>query len=200
MDAQTCLHMLREIREAAFATVDEKGFPQVRIIDVMMTEGNHLYFCTARGKDFYRQLTENGRVAITSMNQKYQMIRLSGTARRLDEQKKWIDLIFENNPSMNQVYPGESRYVLEAFCVDQGQVEFFDLGREPIVRECFSLDGSAPGETGFSITGDCIRCGLCREICPQKCIRDFVIDQTHCLHCGLCYEKCPAKAVRKRGA
>lgn len=49
--------MLREIKDVAFATVDEDGEPQVRIIDVMLVDDDKLYFCTARGKDFYSQLT-----------------------------------------------------------------------------------------------------------------------------------------------
>ena len=51
-----------------FATVDENGRPQVRMIDVMLVEAGKLYFCTARGKDFYRQLIRDGHVAITGMN------------------------------------------------------------------------------------------------------------------------------------
>ena len=49
------------------------------------------------------------------MNREYQMIRLSGKAHRLDDQKLWIDRIFAENPSMNNVYPDDSRYVLEPF-------------------------------------------------------------------------------------
>ena len=71
MNAQRCLEILREIKDVAFATVDEKGFPQVRIIDVMIVENEKLYFCTARGKDFYRQLMSNNQVAVTGMNKEY---------------------------------------------------------------------------------------------------------------------------------
>ena len=59
MNAQTCLQLLREIKGAAFATVDENGIPQVRIIDVMLVEEDALYFCTARGKDFFFSLSVN---------------------------------------------------------------------------------------------------------------------------------------------
>ncbi len=116
MTAQNCLRILREVKDAAFATVDETGMPQVRIIDVMLIDQEKLYFCTARGKDFYRQLTASGQVAITAMNHFFQMVRLSGRARKLSGQKEWIDRIFEENPVMNNVYPGESRYILEPFC------------------------------------------------------------------------------------
>lgn len=134
MNVQRCLDILREIKDVAFATVDENGFPQIRIIDVMIVENEKLYFCTARGKDFYHQIITNGQVAITGMNKEFQMVRLNGKAEKLEENKKWMDRIFEENPSMNAVYPDESRYVLEAFCIEKGDVEFFDLGKEPIVR------------------------------------------------------------------
>ena len=52
MNVQRCLEILREVKDVAFATVDEKGLPQIRIIDVMLVENEKLYFCTARGKDF----------------------------------------------------------------------------------------------------------------------------------------------------
>lgn len=77
MDAQRCLEMLREIKDCAFATVDENGAPQVRIIDVMLVEDGVLSFCTSRGKDFHRQLTRDGRVAVTGLNRDWQMVRLT---------------------------------------------------------------------------------------------------------------------------
>lgn len=80
MNAQKCLEILREIKDVSFATVDEKGLPQIRIIDVMIVEDEKLYFCTARGKDFYRQLLRDHHVAVSAMNTKWQMVRLSGTA------------------------------------------------------------------------------------------------------------------------
>ena len=138
MTAKECLQILREIKDVAFATVDGDGRPHNRIIDVMLVEDEKLYFCTSRGKDFYRQLLDSGYTEITGVNREYQMVRLSGKAERLEEQKKWIDRIFENNPSMNDVYPGESRYILEPFCIQSGQIKFFDLGKTPIFRETVS--------------------------------------------------------------
>ena len=170
MNAQECLQILRNVKDVAFATVDDKGCPKVRIIDVMLVERGKLYFCTARGKDFYRQLMENGRVAITGLNTRFQMVRLEGRAVRLSEQKMWIDRIFKENPSMNDVYPGESRYILEPFCVDNGQLEFFDLGKSPIERSGFALADETVPEKGFQITDGCIGCGLCAENCPVQAI------------------------------
>ena len=209
MTAQHCLELLRSVKDVAFATVDESGLPQVRIIDVMLIEEGKLYFCTARGKDFYRQLTATGRVAITGLTPSYQMIRLSGRARRLPQSRFWIDRIFEENPSMKAVYPGDSRYILEPFCLDRGQMEFFDLGKSPVQRCSFALGEEVPKEKGFLITEGCIGCGKCSRNCPQKCIdrretsgdgvTPYVIRQENCLHCGLCQENCPVWAIAKRG-
>lgn len=201
MKAQQCLQIFRDVKDAAFATVDEKGLPQIRIIDVMLVEDEKLYFCTSRGKDFYKQLMRDDHVAITVVNKDYQMVRLQGTVEKLENQKYWIDRIFEENPSMNNVYPNESRYILEPFCIESANLEFFDLGKEPINREYFTIGEAKDEYKGYKITSLCIGCGKCQRICPQQCIQSgspFQIDQNHCLHCGLCYENCPVQAIELR--
>jgi len=209
MDSRECLKLLREIKDAAFATVDRWGRPQVRIIDVMLVEDETLYFVTARGKDFYRQLTAGGpaggAVAVTALTRDFEMIRLSGTAERLGDQKRWVDKIFEANPVMNHVYPGDSRYILEPFCIAGPEIEYFNLGCSPIRRETYAAaDPSCGGpitEKGFSIGSSCVGCGRCAEVCPQKCVEEgtpYRIRQNNCLHCGLCFESCPAGAVTRK--
>ena len=201
MTAEKCLEILREVKDAAFATVDENGSPQVRMIDVMLVENETLYFCTSRGKDFYRQLMDKGKTAVVGMNREYQAVRLNGRVEKLEDQKYWIDRIFEANPSMNEVYPGDSRYILDPFCIRKGEIEFFDLGTTPIQRESFSLGGQKTKKKGFYITEACIGCGKCKRNCPQKCIEEgkpYRIRQENCLHCGLCYENCPVQAIASR--
>lgn len=201
MNAQDCLDELRSIKDVSFSTVDEQGLPHSRIIDIMIVGDNKLYFCTARGKDFYQQLMHNPHVAVVGLNRNWQMIRLTGTVQHLDDQKKWIDRIFDENPSMKNVYPKDTRYILESFVISSGATEFFDLGKEPIHRERFPFGGAKIPGYGFLITDSCIGCGTCRRNCPQNCIeigKPFVIRQDHCLHCGSCLEKCPVKAIVRR--
>lgn len=204
MRLQTALDMLREIKDVAFATVDQVGKPQVRIIDIMLVENQRIYFCTARGKDFYKEIIDNKEVAITALNKEYKMVRLNGSVVRIDdsEQRRMINRIFINNPAMNDVYPGESRYILETFYIEDGEIEIFDLGKVPIERETLSMGHRGESFKGFFISNSCIGCGKCERNCPQKCIKrgkPYEIAEKNCLHCGLCYEICPVKAIKKRG-
>jgi uncharacterized pyridoxamine 5'-phosphate oxidase family protein/Pyruvate/2-oxoacid:ferredoxin oxidoreductase delta subunit len=203
MNAQDCLQTLRDIKDVSFATVDQEGHPQIRIIDVMLVDEGALYFCTSRGKDFHAQLMRDPHVAIVGMTRDFKMVRLAGEARFVtDDPHAWIDRIFDQNPSMDDVYPGQSRYVLDPFVIDNGCVELFDLGVSPIYRQTFSLGGAPTHPQGFQITDACIGCGACARNCPQQCItpgNPFAIAQEHCLHCGLCYENCPVQAIEKRG-
>ena len=56
MDAQTCLNKLRNVGVLSFATVDGEGNPQVRNISAIHYEPDALYFFTARGKNFCKEL------------------------------------------------------------------------------------------------------------------------------------------------
>ncbi len=202
MDARSCLKLLREIKDVAFATVDENGNPQVRIIDVIIVEDETLYFVTARGKSFHKELVQSGKVAITGLTKDFESIRLMGNVYLVEDQKKWLDRVFEENPVMNGVYPGESRYILDVFAIDEGEMEYFNLNQSPIYRESFSLKNSKVTEKGFFITDECVGCDKCRENCPQQCITEgepYFINQENCLHCGLCYEGCPVESIVKRG-
>lgn len=203
MDLTTCLKKMKLVGVLAFATVDEEGKPQIRNISAIHYEPDALYFFTARGKNFCRELLEDGNVQILCYTKYKEMIRLSGKACPVPEaqQTKWRNTIFKEQPYLANVYPGDTREIGIVFCIDHGEVEYFHLGTHPIFRETYSFGNVAVKEKGYFITDSCITCGRCKNVCPQSCIEEgtpFVIRQNHCLHCGSCYESCPVKAIERR--
>lgn len=194
-----------EIHSTVIATVDQEGFPQTRVIDIMLVDEESLYFITARGKAFYNHLIDKKFVAISGMtpgegtlNKKAISIRgkVAAIGQRL------LDRVFEENPYMAEIYKTEeSRMALEVFQLYEGQGEYFDLTVDPIVRESFVIGNGKAKELGYYIKDTCNGCGTCIPVCPQNCIEKgspYLINQTNCILCGNCYTVCSFKAVEKR--
>ena len=204
MTARDCLKKLEYVGVLAFATVDRNGGPQVRNISAIHYEDGAMYFFTARGKEFCAELLADGRVQVLGYTKYNEMIRLSAVAHpaREDEQRRWIDTIFAEQPYLSNVYPGDTRRLAGiVFEIRNAEIEYFNLGVHPILRERFALGNRTLTERGYHITDACISCGSCLKQCPQQCItpgKPYQIQQSHCLHCGNCQSVCPAHAVEKR--
>jgi uncharacterized pyridoxamine 5'-phosphate oxidase family protein/Pyruvate/2-oxoacid:ferredoxin oxidoreductase delta subunit len=189
------LELLRKIKSVAFATVDDNK-PVVRIIDVMLVEDEKIYFTTARGKSFYRQLVKSGHVSITGIDENYVSIRVTGTVELAH--RDYIDEIFKENPMMNDLYPGEKRNILEPFCISKGVGEVFNLSNSPIIRKRFEFGDAKASRLGYKINNNCKRCDLCRINCSFGAITKgdvYEIISEKCLECGMCKEVCKFNAV-----
>lgn len=201
MDVQTCIDKLRYVGVLTFATVDAEGNPQVRNISAVHYEPDAIYFYTARGKNFCKELLADGRVQILALTKYKEMIRLLAVAKPVTDslQEHWKEVIFTEQPYLTNVYPGDSREIGIVFRIDSGSVEYFHLGVRPIFRETYSYNGGAlPAKKGFQISDACIACGTCAAGCPQQCIEEgdiYHIQEEHCLHCGRCYDNCPVEAI-----
>lgn len=200
MNAETCLKKLQLVGVLSFATVGLDGTPRVRCISAIHYESDAMYFFTARGKNFCRELLKDGRVQMLAYTKYKEMIRVSGKAEPLpdSQQDNYINLIFDEQPYLANVYPGDTRKIGVVFAVRDIEIEYFNLGVKPIFRETYTLGNVQPKEKGYRITDGCIGCGKCQKNCPQSCIkvgRPYEISQEHCLHCGSCFENCPVGAV-----
>lgn len=215
METKDFLKILKNnIHTTIMATVDKDGHPVTRVIDVMLVDDKTLYFITAKGKEFYRQLMAQKFVSLSGacggegMDKKEASIHMKaisvrGTVQNIGNQK--LGEIFEKNPYMKEIYPDAvSREALEVFCIIEGAGEFFDLSVKPIRRESFTVGIQAGNvqkrSNGYYITDACIGCQACVAVCPQKCIDTdripLKIRQENCLHCGNCMTVCPAAAVK----
>lgn len=198
-------YIVNEIHTTVIATVDDEGLPVTAAIDMMDSDGDSLYFLTAKGKGFYDRLIKRGFIALTAVKGQDTMssvaVSVRGKVRELGFEK--IPELFEKNPYMREIYPTEeSMQALTVFQIYEGNGEWFDLSKKPIERASFTFGGSEAKEDGYYITDACVGCGCCAAVCPQNCINTdnipFVIEQEHCLHCGNCFEACPTGAVEKR--
>ena len=204
MDAKTCMEKFQKIGVLNFATIGLDGSPQVRCISAIHYSENEMYFFTAPGKAFYDELTADSRVQILGYTKFKEMIRMSATAKLVNEteRRKFIDIIFSEQPYLSNLYSGEKRYIGVIFVIKDAEIEYFNLGVNPIFRESYTIGNGKINFKGFEISSNCIYCGQCMNVCPQSAITEgkpFKINQTHCLHCGACSKVCPINAILKRG-
>lgn len=197
---ELCLQKLQGIGILHVATVDEDGRPQVRCVSAIHYEPDAIYFYTARGKSFARQLEASGWVQMEGMTKYKEMIRLSGKVKKADDQQKWKDKIFEEQPYLINVYPGNTREIGVIYEIRNATIEWFWLGTHPIERRYFTMGNAQWKPKGYQISDECIACGTCETVCPEGAIDEgepFVIRQNNCLQCGNCFEHCPVEAIIK---
>lgn len=204
MDVKTCIEKLGYVGVLNFATVDEDGAPQVRNISAIHYEGTDIYFLTARGKSFARQLYADGRVQISGYTRYKETIRVSGKAVEVPEgeQIKWRNVLYQEQPYLENVYPGESKNIDTMFVIKDYTIEYFCLSTRPITREYFAVGNAVIKPKGYMITDACIGGGKCIRVCPQEAIdkgnpKPFKIRQNNCLQCGNCFENCPVQAIER---
>ena len=138
-------YLVDNIHRTIVATVDEDGLPVTAAIDMMMADDEGLYFLTARGKNFYRRLTDRPFIALTGMTGESTMdsVALSIRGRVREEGPTLLPELFVRNPYMAEIYPTEaSRQALTVFKLYQGTGEWFDLSVKPIDRATFSFGGA----------------------------------------------------------
>ncbi len=198
-------YLTDEIHSTVAATVDESGLPVTCVIDIMDWDDHGIYFLTAKGKSFYRRLTKKNFLSVTGMKGtdtlSCRSLTLRGTVRELGQAP--LPRLFEKNPYMQSIYPGDTRSALEVFCLYEAEGEYFDISDPShIMRDSISIGQAAHAASGYYVGKNCIGCKLCYSVCPQKCIdisvKPVIIDRHHCLHCGRCAEVCPCQAIERR--
>ncbi|MCD7858088.1 MAG: 4Fe-4S binding protein [Clostridiales bacterium] len=193
--------LVEDIHSATVATIGADGHPQTRTIDMMLWDDKGVYFLTARGKAFYTQLMEQKYIALSATKDK-KSVSLRGKVQNIGSEK--LDEMFEKNPYMQEIYPGDTRAALEVFRLYEANGEYFDISDPAhVTRDSIVIGQPQAVVNGYFVGNACIGCKRCYSVCPQKCIdistKPVVIDQSRCLRCGRCVEICPKQTIEKRG-
>ena len=89
MTVQDCIEKLMHIDSLEIATVDKDGCPRLRVISARYFEGTDMYFLTARGKAFARQLEANPNIAVMGFDEAdNDMVRLTGKVERVPDEQQ----------------------------------------------------------------------------------------------------------------
>ena len=130
----------KDMKVAIFSTADENNQPHARPIHIGVADENGVFFMTSPKTNFYQQLENNPKIAITGLLEDgylIQVIRITGNVRKVGKEK--LQELLDNNPYVEQVYPEESDqkgaqvfqlYEGEGFyhSVSQGHKYTFEIG------------------------------------------------------------------------
>ena len=148
--------LVDEIHSTTVATIGSDGHPQTRIIDMMYYDEEGVYFLTAKGKAFYDQLMEQQYVAISATKDK-RAVSLRGNVKNIG--KKNLTLMFEKNPYMKEIYPGDTWEALEVFQLYEAQGKHFDISNpSKIVRDTILIGKGEKIQIGYFVGQKCIGC------------------------------------------
>jgi len=80
------------------------------------------------------------------------------------------------------------------------KIDFSNFGRNPVSRVFYRFAGVITGSKPKVNKNECIGCGKCAKVCPQKTIeiKDKVarIKRSNCIKCFCCQEFCPVGAMK----
>lgn len=190
--------LVKDIHSVTVATNGPDGYPQTRIIDMMLYDEKGVYFLTAKGKAFYSQLMEQQFLALSATKDK-KAISLRGKIKNIGQDR--LNEIFDQNPYMKEIYPEHTRHALEVFCLYEANGEYFDISNPShIIREVIEIGAKSNSVNGYYVNDTCDGCQACIKVCPQSCIsflnQKAEIIQNRCLHCGNCVSACLKGAIQ----
>lgn len=149
MEFNEIMHILEDMKVAVFATVDKDGVPHARHTYIGVANELGVFFMTSPETNFYQQLTDNDRVAITAMSQEdylIQVIRIEGRARKVNRES--LAELLQGNPYVDYVYPtAEEQENIQVFQLYEGEGFYHSLTQGH--KYVFSLgkDGGATTRT-----------------------------------------------------
>lgn len=122
MNTNEIMEQLKKIGVAIIATSDEDGQPHARPIHIGVADETGVYFMTSPETNFYAQLQQNNKVAITAHSVEdylIQVIRIEGVVEPVSRDR--LTELLGTNPYVEQVYPdADARDHMQVFHCHQG--------------------------------------------------------------------------------
>ena len=90
MEVNEILRILEEMNVAVVATADENNQPHARHIHIGVANEKGVFFMTSPKTNFYKQLKQNPKVAITAMKSEdylIQVIRIEGVVKEIGRER-----------------------------------------------------------------------------------------------------------------
>lgn len=126
---QEVLDFLDTNRVVFLATMQD-GCPRVRPFQFQFAEAGRLWFCTARSKAVYAQLSADPRLEFSAVAKDMTTLRLKGAAR-LDDDMAAKRRIIESNALVRGLFGTAENPDFTAFSVDHGSAVLFDFSGRP---------------------------------------------------------------------
>ncbi|MDR2760996.1 MAG: pyridoxamine 5'-phosphate oxidase family protein [Planctomycetaceae bacterium] len=116
-----------------FATSDNNT-PKVRPILFPFDENGVLWFCTAKNKNFWKELNANPKVEFSSFDGVAKWIRVSGNVKLIDN----IDVkkkILELYPTIKEIYIEPTNPIFASFCLEHWTATIYSFTDPPVQYE-----------------------------------------------------------------
>lgn len=127
------LHDIVEILSEApmcfLATVSDNK-PHVWPFQYQFEKDGKLWFCTAKGKDVYKQMEVNPYIEICAVKSDTTTLRLSGKVL-LEDNMEVKERILAEQPLIRNIYGTADNLGFTSFCIAHGHYVIFDLCGNP---------------------------------------------------------------------
>ncbi|MDR0336284.1 MAG: pyridoxamine 5'-phosphate oxidase family protein [Planctomycetaceae bacterium] len=114
-----------------FATVAEGNQPKVRPIQFCLEENGILWFCSAKSKNFWKEMQLNPQIELTSFDGNCCWVRVAGSVSFNDQwdiKKKILD----QYDSIRQIYHSPDNPEFVAFCLEHWNATLFSFTDSPV--------------------------------------------------------------------
>ncbi|MDR3198368.1 MAG: pyridoxamine 5'-phosphate oxidase family protein [Planctomycetaceae bacterium] len=127
---QPVLDFLKANPVTYFATATEEAVPKVRPILFCFEEGGTLWFCSAKSKNFWKEMNKNPQVEFSSFDGN-RWVRVSGTVT-FNDNLEIKTKILEMYEDIRNIYQSPDNPEFVSFCLEHWNATLFSFTESPV--------------------------------------------------------------------